>query len=284
MLERVEHSNGVVTYQSPLLCGAGVPHGFSTRIGGFSKAPFDALNLGNPSGCEQQDTQPNLVENYKALQEAIGAAGMLRAWVHQVHGRMVELVEHEPENEYGETLEAEIRDRFSGQTQADAIVTGEPNVLLTIRVADCVPVLLASEDGRMVGAAHAGWRGIVGPVIAKTVRTLHEEGASPEKLVAAIGPCISVEHFEVGEEVAAEFMQQDLAMAVKPQPGKKPHLDLQLAVKVQLERAGVTRIDTHNLCTFRDATEFYSHRRDNGVTGRMAAVIACRVHDKIGGI
>jgi YfiH family protein len=275
MLERVEHSNGVVTYRSPLLAQVGVPHAFSTRIGGFSKPPFDALNLGNPSGCEQQDPQANLLENYAALQEAIGAGGMQRAWVHQVHGRMVELLEHEPENEYGETLDAEIRDRFSGQTQADAIVTAEPNVLLTIRVADCVPVLLASEDGRIVGAAHAGWRGIVGNVIAKTVRTLHEAGAAPETLVAAIGPCISVDNFEVGEEVAAEFMQQDLAMAVKPQPGKKPHVDLQAAAKMQLERAGVRRIDGHNLCTFRDAGEFFSHRRDNGITGRLAAVIAC---------
>jgi YfiH family protein len=189
---------------------------------------------------------------------------------------MVELVELEPESEYGETLEAEIRDRFSGQTQADAMVTAEPKVLLTIRVADCVPVLLASEDGRIVGAAHAGWRGIVGNVIAKTVRTLHEEGPAPERLVAAIGPCISAAHFEVGEEVAAEFMQQDLAAAVKPDPGKKPHIDLQAAARLQLERAGVSRIDRHNLCTFRDAAEFFSHRRDNGITGRMAAVIACR--------
>jgi YfiH family protein len=276
MLQRIEHSNGVVYYRSPLLHESGVVHGFSTRIGGVSREPFQSMNLGNPSGCEQQDTQANLQENYQALQDAIGASRMLRAWVHQVHGRMVELLEHEPESEYGETLEAEIRDRYNGQLQADAIVTAEPNVLLTIRIADCVPILLASQDGRIVGAAHAGWRGIVGNVIDKTVRTMHEQGAAPESLVAAIGPCISVENFEVGEEVAAEFARHDLGQAVQSQPGRKPHIDLQLAAKAQLERSGVTRIDGNELCTFRDAAEFYSHRRDNGITGRMAAVIACR--------
>jgi YfiH family protein len=276
MLQRTEHPNGVVTYQSPLLNAAHVPHAFSTRIGGVSRAPFDTMNLGNPSGCDVQDPMPNLVENYQALQAAIGAEKMQRAWVHQVHGRMVELLEHEPESEYSETLDAEIRDRFNGQTQADALVTAEPNVLLTIRVADCVPILLASQDGRIVGAAHAGWRGIVGNVIAKTVRTMHEAGAAPETLVAAIGPCISLEHFEVGEEVAEEFRQQDLAMAVRSETGRKPHIDLQAAAKVQLERAGVRSLDGNDLCTFRDAAEFFSHRRDNGVTGRLAAVIGCR--------
>jgi len=203
----------------------------------------------------------------------------LRAWVSQVHGRMVELIEREPESEYSETLEAEIRDRFSGQASADAIVSIVPQVLLTIRVADCVPILLASPDGRVVGAVHAGWRGVVGNVAAKTVRTMHEAGgdaAAPAKLLAAIGPCISTEHFEVGEEVADEFVQQGLGETVQRRAGAKPHIDLQGAVKLQLEQAGVTAIDTHELCTYRDAREFYSHRRDQGLTGRMAAVIASR--------
>jgi len=276
MLERTTHLNAVVTYQSPLLRGLKVAHAFSTRIGGVSPAPFDSLNLGNPSGCDTQDPDPNLVENYRRLQTAIGLANAPRAWVRQVHGRMVELLEHEPENEYSETLEAEIRDRFSGQLAADALVTPEPNVLLTIRVADCVPILIASSDGKIVAAAHAGWRGIIGNVIEKTVRTLHEAGAVPSSLVAAIGPCISLENFEVGEEVAAEFLQHDLASCVRTQPGRKPHVDLQLAAKTQLERGGLSQIDTHALCTFRDSADFFSHRRDQGTTGRMAAVIARR--------
>jgi YfiH family protein len=274
MLQRMVHGNGVVTYQSPLLAGAGVIHGFSTRVGGVSQGVFASLNLGNP-GEGEQDSAEHLRENYARLQGALGCPERLRAWVRQVHGRNVVLLEREPEGEYSEMLEAEVRDRFSGQLAADAIVSAEP-VLLTIRVADCVPVLLASADGRMVGAAHAGWRGVVGNVVEKTLRAMREAGAEGE-IVAAIGPAISLEHFEVGGEVAEEFARQDLAAAVQAGiSGAKPHVDLQAAIRTQLERAGVGRVDGNDMCTFRDAAEFYSHRRDAGKTGRMAAVVMAR--------
>jgi len=284
MLERVVHESGMVTYQSPLLAGAGVVHAFSTRIGGVSDGPFVSLNLGVAGKPEetQRDTASNIATNYRLLQKALGCSStMLRAWVSQVHGRMVELIEREPESEYSETLEAEIRDRFSGQLNADAIVSIVPGVLLTIRVADCVPILLASPDGRVVGAVHAGWRGVVGNVTAKAVRTMHEaggDGAAPAKLLAAIGPCISAEHFEVGEEVAKEFQQQGLGETIltPAREGDRPHIDLQAAVKLQLQQAGVASIDLHELCTYRDDKEFFSHRRDNGITGRMAGVITAR--------
>ncbi len=204
----------------------------------------------------------------------MGCENSLRAWVWQVHGRNVELLEREPETEYGETLEAEVRDRFSGQLAADAIVSPEP-VLLTIRTADCFPVLLASADGRIVGAAHAGWRGVVGNVVEKTVRAMRETGAG--EIIAAIGPGISADHLEVGPEVAEEFTRHDLAAAVRPpRDGGKPHVDLQAAILLQLQCAGVTRVDGNELCTFRDAAEFYSHRRDAGRTGRLAGVIMAR--------
>ena len=282
-LLRTTHDNGVVTYQSPLLRAAGVIHAFSTRIGGISEGPFSSLNLGNPANCESPDPQSNVLTNFERLQRAIGAAHMRRAWVTQVHGRQVELLEPEPENEYAETLDAELRDRFSGQTEADAIVSTVPNVLLTIRVADCVPILLAgvaAGDGQAVAAIHAGWRGVVGNVIAKTVRAMHEVGSPPAGLIAAIGPCISAAHFEVGDEVAEEFVRQGLAAAVvrSPAGGKKPHVDLQAAVRMQLETAGVQRIDDHGpeACTFSNPTDFYSHRRDHTYAGRMAALIAFR--------
>ena len=156
----------------------------------------------------------------------------------------------------------------------DADFTHNLRLQIERGVADCVPILLAAADGRVVGAVHAGWRGVVGNVVAKAVRTMHEAGAAPGAVAAAIGPCISAEHFEVGEEVAAEFRAQGLGEAVRPGPaGGKPHIDLQAAVARQLAEAGVTRIDGNTLCTFRDAAEFYSHRRDKGVTGRLAAVI-----------
>jgi YfiH family protein len=274
MFERISHSNGLITWQSSLLRALHVPHAFSTRHGGISSAPFDSLNLGNPSTSDTQDPHDHLLENYRRLQHVIGIPHMPRAWVRQVHGRSVELLEREPENEYAESLDAELRDRFSGQLAADALVSAVPNVLLTIRVADCVPILFASHDGLLVASAHAGWRGVVGNIVAKTLRTLHEAGAAPPRITAAVGPCISAEHFEVGEEVAVEFANHGLADAIRPVPNQKPHIDLQHAVRTQLQQAGVTAIDTHPFCTFRDAADFYSHRRDHGTTGRMAAVIA----------
>jgi polyphenol oxidase len=283
MLHRTTHANSAITFQSPLLDHSQIRHAFSTRHGGVSAGPFASLNLGNPSDSPQQDSPANIAENYRRLQEALHCPRhTLRAWVRQVHGRSVELIEREPENEYAETLDAEIRDRFSGQISADALVCLVPNVLLTVRIADCVPILLASADGRAVAAIHAGWRGVVGNIIEKVVRTLQENGFPPANLLAAIGPAISAEHFEVGPEVAEEFTRQNLASAVlRPTTTRpKPHIDLQLAIKTQLERAGITQIDTNDLCTFRDAADFFSHRRDQGITGRMAAVIMCRDHPR----
>lgn len=263
-----------MTYQSPLLNAAGVRHAFSTRHGGVSAGPFTSLNLGNPQLPGPQDDLANLQQNYDRLQQAVGLAGARRAWARQVHGRAVEMLEREAYSEYGETLEAELRDRFSGQLSADGLVTDTPGVALTIRVADCAAILLASTDGRIVAALHAGWRGVVGNIAERGVRVMTELGAKPADIVAAIGPCISTQHFEVGPEVAETFVQNDLAAAVHHDVGPKPHIDLQHAIALQLNRAGVLRVDTNDLCTVRDATDFYSHRRDNGNTGRLAAIIA----------
>ncbi len=278
MLERTTHSNGVVTFRSPLLRAAGVKHAFSTRIGGVSTGPCASLNLGNPSPAEGglKDSPENIQENFRRLLAALDCPALPRAWVTQVHGRRVERIAPEPDTEYAETLPAEIRDRYSGQLAADGLVSALPGILLTIRTADCVPVLLASDDGTVVAAVHAGWRGIVAGVLDQALRILQDAGIRPDRIVAAIGPAISAEHFEVGQEVAAEFTRAGWAAAVRPVTAGKPHVDLQAAIRLQLRHAGVTRIDGNDLCTFRDAPDFFSHRRDHAPTGRMAAVIAAR--------
>jgi polyphenol oxidase len=277
MLTRIVQPNGVALWRSDLLAAAGTPHAFSTRLGGVSRGPFTSLNLGNPGGAAERDSDENLRENYFRLQVALGLPLATRAWVTQVHGRMVELVEAEGEGEYAETLEAEIRDRYQGQLPADALVTAQKNVLLTIRVADCFPILLAGDDGRIVGAAHAGWRGVIGNIVGKTVRTMHEAGgaaAAPAKLIAAIGPGICADCFEVGQEVAEQFDKAGHGASVLRPSGRKPHVDLRAVLAAQLLAAGVTRVDSQKLCTVEYAADFYSHRRDQGLTGRLAAVIA----------
>lgn len=262
VLERRVSETGVVHYVSPLLGGAGVIHGFSTRIGGVSSEPFNSLNLGNPQGAELQDDWDRIGENYKRFQRAIGAAGKERCWVHQVHGGDVVFVRRGHE--------------FSNGARADAMICDDPNRLLTIRIADCVPILIASHDGAVVAAVHAGWRGVIGGAVPNTIRELRRFTTKP--LLAAIGPCISATSFEVGPEVIAQFEEHfpDMPGLTQRNEGGKGHINLRLAVQTQLQRGGIgaDQIDSMVGCTYRDAEEFFSHRRDKGLTGRLAALIA----------
>lgn len=284
--------NPVVLYSSPLLeqigstdsstpedglarpggGRSGVRHAFSTRLGGVSTGPFASLNLGNPNGQAQQDEKSNLAMNYRRLLEAAGLDPYISLCrVHQVHGgavvRLSADVEHDP------------------HAMADAIVSDDPTRAISVRVADCVPVLLASRDGRVVGAVHAGWRGVVAGVVGAAVKTMTTEFdgcADPAGIVAAIGPCIGVDAFEVGPEVVAEFAQvfsgADLATIVRPGNQDRRQIDLREALMRQLLKAGVqaSSIDSSDRCTYRDADEFFSHRRENGLTGRMVGIIAAR--------
>jgi len=245
---------------------AGVPHGFSTRIGGVSGGVFASLNLGNPSDLppEERDPPGNIRENWARILAAAGCAGRELVEVHQVHGAEVRVCRR------GGAAHAGARD-----TKADALVSDDPGRALGIRVADCAPVLVAAGDGGVVGVAHAGWRGVIGGVVVNTVERLAGMGATG--LIAAIGPCIGAGHFEVGDEVAAEFERVFGARAPVAPAGKgKALVDLKAAIRMQLEGAGVARVDVSDRCTFRDAAEFYSHRREKGVTGRSGAVIGAR--------
>ncbi|QOV90818.1 peptidoglycan editing factor PgeF [Humisphaera borealis] len=268
MLERITATDGVVFYRSERLFRIGTPHGFSTRIGGQSSGPFASLNLGNPNGCPVQDDVANIAENYRRLQSAIGAADRRRVYVHQVHGDHVETAD--------DAL------AFDCNLKADAIVTSDSAAVAAVRVADCVPVLLASVDGRTVAAVHAGWRGVVAGIVLRAVEKLRNSeslASASTPIAAAIGPSISFDNFEVGPEVVRAFEDTfagDAARIVRPVGGQgKALIDLRTALKIQLKSAGIdeSSIDVSDRCTYRDVAEFFSHRRDNGVTGRMAALI-----------
>ena len=263
MLERQTTADGIVYYASPLLRAAGVPHAFSTRLGGMSRPPFDSMNLGNPNGCAVQDDYENVWANYRLLQAAAGCGGRELCRVHQVHGAAVVRVRR------GEA--------FDVSAKADALVGDDPGRVLSVRVADCVPVLLATADGRVVAAVHAGWRGVVAGVVGAAVREATDLAGTGAPLMAAVGPCIGGEAFEVGSEVLAEFRRAFGADApVRGRADGKGWVDLRAAVRRQLVAAGVgtDHIDSTDRCTYRDAGEFFSHRRENGVTGRMAAIIS----------
>jgi YfiH family protein len=256
VLVRQTADNGVVFYSSPQLRAVGVNHGFSTRIGGVSPPPFQSLNLGNLAG-DIRDEAANVTENLQRFQVATGLADRRRSWVHQAHGNRVAIV---------------CNSAFENGIQADAMITADSTAALLVRVADCVPILLATDDGKAVAAIHAGWRGVVGQVVPEAVNALIALAeVSPNRIIAAIGPCISLASFEVGPEVIAEFVRLF---------GESPrwmdgYVDLPAAVFTQLRACGIAseRIDTTDRCTARDQDEFFSHRRDRGITGRMAAVI-----------
>lgn len=261
MLQRRESPDGVVWYESPLLRDLGVRHAFSTRIGGVSGGIFASLNLGNPSGCPEQDPRANILENERRLLDAAGIGReTLICRVHQVHGPEVALVRpgepHDPHR------------------KADAIVSDDPARVVSVRVADCVPVLIAGAHGRIVAAVHAGWRGVAAGVVPAAAATMRALGASA--LCAAIGPSIGIDAFEVGPEVvealAASLGERSREFTRRGRDDRW-HVDLRGAIALQLANAGCDRIDTTDRCTYRDADEFFSHRRDQGATGRMAAII-----------
>ncbi|MCC7192742.1 MAG: peptidoglycan editing factor PgeF [Phycisphaeraceae bacterium] len=267
-LSRQSLTGGLVPYQLPVWNDLGLPHAFTTRLGGVSAGPFASLNLG-VEGCLPadaslpRDSPENILRNYTRLAESLDSSRRTLTRVSQVHGNRV-LVAGKGK---------------SGPVQeADAIITDDPRRLLAIRVADCVPILLACADGHIVGAIHAGWRGIVAQVVKATLDEIQRSFSVPaDQFTCAIGPCISVNHFEVGPEVADEFDRSGLGDCVRRLTDQKPHIDLRAAAKQQLVTCGISaeRIAVSDRCTYRDHDEFFSHRRDKGITGRMAAVIGC---------
>jgi len=267
VLERSISKEGIVYYISPQLRALGVRHAFSTRLGGVSKPPFDSLNMGNPNGVPVQDDYANIWENYRRLLVEIDCPSDPPIRVHQIHGNAV----------------AEVRknDAFDTHCKADAIVTEDASRPISVRVADCLPVLISSRDGKMVAAVHAGWRGIVAGVIPAAIARMRalRPDLDDDEFVAALGPGIGLQAFEVGPEVIAQFRWMPNPL-VADKSGKG-HIDLREAARFQLLKMGLNAdaIDSTDLCTVANRDEFFSHRRDNGITGRMTAIIVPIVHD-----
>jgi YfiH family protein len=193
-------------------------------------------------------------------------------WLDQVHGTSVVVLDagNIPRTTTAEHL-MEAR-----RTRADAAVTREHGVVCAIQVADCLPVLFAACDGSVVGAAHAGWRGLASGVLGATVAAM---GVPADQIVAWFGPAIGPEHFEVGDDVVEAFaatahtdQRAQTQAAFVRRPNGKWLCDLFALARLRLAAVGVTQVSGGGLCTVTDARRFYSYRRD-GQTGRMAALI-----------
>ncbi len=224
----------------------------TTRMGpGISAPPFERFNLGLRSG----DVVDAVQVNRGALQQALGLPSAPR-WLRQVHGVNVAQLGPLPGVD---------------EPQADAAVSHIPATVLAILTADCLPVLFCADDGREIGAAHAGWRGLAAGVLEATLTQLE---TPPNRVLAWLGPCIGAASYEVGEEVRDAFVASAAGAADCFAPTRPGHwlVDLAALARRRLQAAGVQRIHGGSFDTLADS-RFYSYRRDGARSGRFASLI-----------
>lgn len=284
---------------------AGVRAAFTLRGGGVSSAPYDTLNLGAHVG----DDPASVRENRRRLREMLRLPTE-PVWLEQVHGTAVfdlDGVDH-AEAAGGESARSDAaslpspplrvaigrelgdesgqkppgHSRWAGlpgeattsavrRARADAATTHRSGRVCVIQVADCMPVLFAARNGSAVGAAHAGWRGLAGGVLEATARSMR---VPPRELLVWLGPAISQENFEVGEDVRSAFVAADAgaASAFLPNTRGRWQCDLYELGRRRLAALGVENVFGGGWCTYADPARFFSFRRD-GQCGRMAALI-----------
>jgi len=234
----------------------------TTRLGGVSAAPFDdgsgagGLNLGLHTG----DDPERVRENRARLQALLPGRP---AWISQVHGTGV--------------VDAILVQPGAPVQVGDASTAAGAGVVCAILTADCLPVLFADLHGKVVGAAHAGWRGLAAGVLGTTLAAMRAQGAG--EITAWLGPAIGPQAFEVGADVLAAFRAAlpdgAAEAAFTPYPGRegKYLADMPLLARRLLAREGVTRVHGGERCTFRERDRFYSYRRDGAGSGRQASLI-----------
>jgi YfiH family protein len=251
--------NGLEFFTFASLCDANVKHGIFTRKGGISPKPWSSLNLGGTVG----DSRENVVENRRRIFEIIGkpVESIYDAW--QVHSTEVICTESP-------------RPLDKLHQKGDAIITNQSGITLFMRFADCVPILLYDPVNTVIGIAHAGWKGTVTKVAARTVEVMQENyGTNPAEILACIGPSIGPHHYQVGEEVVAEVNQAfgEHAVRLLSNSHQFTYFDLWSANAWQLKQTGVKSIEVAGICTACDLERWYSHRAENGKTGRFGAFI-----------
>jgi YfiH family protein len=288
-------SGGLRLYTFDILQQAGIVHGVFTRHGGVSQGVWKSLNVGGTVG----DNPQHVAENRRRCFQALGrhATSLYDVW--QVHGVDVVCVE---------------RPRLPDQpySQADIILTDRPGITLMMRFADCVPILLYDPNKRVIGLAHAGWKGTVLRAAAFAIEALTTKyGSQPRDLLAGIGPSIGPDHYFVGPEVVSEVYrsfgsdaselllldtasdcsERDDRIKVKSsyapdEPDEYVHkpevqvisngqarFDLQRANRLVLEQSGVHQVEMSGLCTACHLQDWYSHRAEVGRTGRFGVLI-----------
>lgn len=264
--ESVDSGDGLIWRRSRLLHAAGVPHGFSTRLGGVSPPPFDSLNLGLADAPGEPDTWERVQTNWGRFVAAVGLQHRTLVRLRQVHGCDVRHADGEPS----------VVRPAPPFAEGDALVTADTMHALSVRVADCAPVLLADPRAGLIAAVHAGWRGLVRGIVPATIAAMLHRGARAERLLIAVGPCIGGEAFQIGGEVAQVAVEAGLADAVAQVHADKSKwlMDLRNGIRAQAALSGVPadRVDLDDACTMSEA-DLFSYRRDGQRSGRMACII-----------
>ena len=238
----------------------GIRHGFFARAGGVSEGVYASLNCGPGSA----DDPGAVAENRTRAMAALGLPAEALYTARQVHG--TDAI----------TLQTADTERRAG----DALATASPGIALGVLTADCAPVLLADPGARIVGAAHAGWRGALDGVLAAAVAAMQTLGAERGRIVAAVGPCIGRASYEVGPEFRTRFVAEDAANArwfAEPRPGARPHFDLEGYVGAKLGALGIARVTVAGADTCAEETYFSYRRartRGEGGYGRALSAIA----------
>ncbi len=237
-------------------------HAFTTlRYGmGVSKPPFDQFNLGNRKSDQGDD--PVIVEKNRELLVQAFSLPNAPHWLRQVHGVDVLRLDDTAKGS---------GDYHRDEPVADASVTSQKNIVLSILTADCLPALFCNKDGSEVAAAHAGWRGLAAGILENTVRSMN---GGPENIMVWLGPAAGPTAYEIGAEVRNAFVQYDKHAEVAFIPTRENHwkVDLYQLARMRLQSVGVASIYGGEHCSISEPDSFFSHRRDQQ-TGRMASVI-----------
>lgn len=255
--------NGKISYLQPSALCAGLTAGFTTRNGGVSRPPYHSLNL----GTNTEDIAPHVEGNRSTFVRALDLPLHQLLTVKQVHGKDLLLID-EPNLDLSHFARVEV----------DAILTNQPGIMIGILTADCYPLLLWNRQQTAIAAIHIGWRGAAEGLISKTIKamTTHFD-CTPEDLVAAIGPGIGADKYEVDRPVRDAFRQGSGFWNETTRETSLGHWNLNLvrSCRLQLEQAGLTpdTIEEAGHCTFAQAEMFFSYRRDEGKTGRQLGFI-----------
>ena len=224
----------------------GIRHGFFTREGGHSSGIYDSLNCG--FGSDDETSQ--VAQNRHSVSTALGVAPDQLITPYQVHSACALIATNAWERE--------------NSPQADAIITNVPGLAVGVLTADCVPILVVDPVAKVVGAAHAGWRGALGGIIEACIAKMEEAGASRDNIHACFGPCISAHSYEVGEEFKARFLDENTdydRFFKTPDSTARPHFNLPAFVLHRLEQLDLKQVHSQAECTYQNESKFFSYRR-----------------------